>query len=218
MRNKGGVLALDNFLFYLASLYICWELNRFYASLGAAAVSAVAGISAAIRLEAWVYDLQSAGRETTSTAVAHYSVSAPERVRRAVACCALLTVALSATLAPTLYACRDWALELFAIEKGTTAYETAIVRLNYITSTYWLCGVAGVLAHARRASGKVNFVFGVAIFSTLTRIAWIYVVANCLETSELHHYLLACPASWLAAIVPLFFGGKFFRNSSDANG
>lgn len=218
LQRKGSVLALDNFLFYLATLYIYWELNRFYASLGAAAVSAVAGISAANRLEAWVHNLQGAGQETTSTAVAHYSVSAPNRVRRAIACCAFLTVALSATLALTLYACRDWALELLAIQKGTTAYETAIVRLNYMTSTYWLCGVAGVLAHARRATGKVNFVFVVAIFSALTRIAWIYVVANYLENRELHHYLLAYPASWLAAIVLLFFGGKFFRNSTDVDG
>lgn len=204
LRKKGGVLALDNLLFYLASLYIYWELNQFYAS-DAFTIGALAGISAANHLESWVYTLQCAGQETTSTAVAHYSVSSPKRVWRATVYCALLTVALSATLALTLYATRDWALEFFAIPKDAPAYETALVRLNYITSTYWLCGIAGVLAHARRALGNVNLVFGVAIFSALTRIAWTFFIVNYLENRELQHYLLAYPLSWLVAIVLLLF-------------
>lgn len=210
LLQQGGFLALDNLLFNLATLCLYRELNQFCATSYSDSdfALAAAGISVANRLEAWVHNLQNAGSETTSTAVAHYSVSAPERVRQAVAYCALLTVALSATLALTLYVGRDWALEFYKIKKGTLAYDAAILRLSYMTSTYWLCGVAGVLAHARRATGRSKFVFGVAIVSALSRLAWIYLVSNYWENQELHHYLSAYPVSWLVGIVLLLLGGR----------
>jgi len=125
---------------------------------------------------------------------------------------------LSATLALSLYIGRDWALELYEIEKGTRAYETACARLNFMTSTYWLCGVAGVLAHARHATGRARFVFFVSLCSALTRIAWIYVVARFMENCQLELYLAAYPVSWLVGLALLLFGGKVVDGTLEING
>lgn len=196
---QGALFSLSNMLIQSSVV----SVNNKLCPPGATYQPVVNGNAAGANIEGFVYTAMNAVSQGAITFTGqNIGAEKPERIHKvAYSCFALVSLtwfvmtAIIVALYPSL-------LSFYGVVKGEEgslqriAYETAIVRMKYITLPYVLCGVMEVCSGVLRGLGKsiistVISLIGACVF----RVIWILTVFS--AVGSLESIFISYPISWI---------------------
>ena len=194
MVQIGVPAGLQGSLFSISNVLIQSSVNSF------ASVEIIAGNTAAMTLEGYVYTMMNAFSNAAMTFVGQ-TVGAKryDRIPK-VALCSLSSVGVIGLVGGILcYLCRTPLLGIFLSgEEGNASQSLAFgsMRLLYIALPYFLCGLMDVLTGLLRGMGSSTLPMIITVGGVCgLRIFWIYTVFAAYH--ELFVLYLSYPISWI---------------------
>ncbi len=188
---------LQGTLFSLSNVVIQSSINSFNSS------AVVAGNTAALNLESYLYVAQNSLYQTSLTFVGQNAgAHRYDRIKRVVLYSAVVTVLLGFSLGTALFAFGEPLLGIFAPHNAEVV-EKGMIRLSIISMTYFLCGLMEVGSGAMRGLGRsVTPMIVALIGSCLFRVVWVYTVFAAAPSLELLY--ISYPISWSLTTVAHF--------------
>lgn len=163
----------------------------------------VAGNTAAMNLDTYVYNVQNAFYQTTLTFVGqHVGARKYGRLKRCVLVCAASVIVTGIVAGVGVYLLGEPLLNLFA--PGNDAVISAgMIRLLWVCVPYFLCGLMELATGVERGLGHSIFPMLVSLMGAcLLRVAWILTVFRAIPT--LHIVYASYPITWTITATVLF--------------
>ena len=168
----------------------------------------VNGNAAAGNIDSFVYMAMNAVYQGTIT-VTSQNIGAKKikRVKRVMYSCLLASVGVGVTVSGIAYIFKEQLLALYGIENGeglaAVAFETALVRFDYMVLPYFLCGIMEVCCGVLRGMGKsiVSTVISL-VGSCLLRVVWLLSVFPLRQTLPMIY--ISYPVTWLITAGAMF--------------
>ena len=177
--------AVQYSLFSIANLFVQSAVNSFDHVV-------VEGNSAAMNLDAFVYDTMAAFYTACTSFVAqNFGAGKPNRVKKTYAITTIYSFGWSLALGLLIYAFRTPILYLFTNDADVVAMGTirlAIMSLSYCVSAFMDNATAACRGLGRTAVPTVFIILGTVVF----RIVWIYTVFAYFGTMQSLYLLYVC--------------------------
>lgn len=201
---QGALFALSNML--IQSSIVTVNNNIVGAESKYAPV--VNGNAAAGNIDSFVYMAMNAVYQGTIT-VASQNVGANklDRIKRVLYSCLLASLCVGVTVSGIAYIFKEQLLALYGIENGeglaAVAFETALVRFDYMVLPYFLCGIMEVCCGVLRGMGKsiVSTVISL-VGACLLRVVWLLTVFPFKQTLEMIY--ISYPITWIITAGVMF--------------
>ncbi|MBQ8409678.1 MAG: MATE family efflux transporter [Clostridia bacterium] len=163
----------------------------------------IAGSAAAGNLEGFIYVAMNSLYQTAMT-FAGQNVGAEkiERVKRVGFIAVTVVIITGLVIGAACLLFSDQLLSIYINEKDPVleeqVFSAGLLRLEIISTTYFLCGVMEVLSGLMRGMGKPLIPMVVSILgSCVLRIAWIIVICNSIFPGQISYLYIAYPVTWL---------------------
>lgn len=201
---------LQGAMFSISNVLIQSSINSFGSD-------AMAGNTAASNLEGFAYTAMNAFHQTAVSFISQNTGARKFKrcLKVLVQCCVLVTV-IGGTMCALGLAFAEPLLHLYTDE--AVVMEYGLLRLNYILTTYFTCGLMDVLTGCVRGTGHsvlpmIVSLIGVCVF----RVVWIFTVFEAYHTLE--SLYLSYPISWIATAVVHFLCFLFIhrKNTKDVS-
>ena len=201
---------LQGAMFSISNVLIQSSINSFGSD-------AMAGNTAASNLEGFAYTAMNAFHQTAVSFISQNTGARKFKrcLKVLVQCCVLVTV-IGGTMCAFGLAFAEPLLHLYTDE--AIVMEYGLLRLNYILTTYFTCGLMDVLTGCVRGTGHsvlpmMVSLIGVCVF----RVVWIFTVFDAYHTLE--SLYLSYPISWIATAVVHFLCFLFIhrKNTKDVS-
>lgn len=197
MLRHGIPAGIQGSIFSLSNIIIQSSVNSF----GSAAMS---GNSAAGNLEGLVYVAMNAMYQTCLTFTAqNVGARRPQRLRRIFLLCIVLVTVIGLVMGGAVYLFGEPLLTLYTAASGTDTSISSeeilhygMLRLSFIVTVYFLCGIMEVLTGAMRGMGSPWLPMLVSVVGVCgIRITWIFTVFRFVDHS-LESLYFSYPFSW----------------------
>lgn len=187
-------------LFSLSNVVIQSTINSFGSV-------AVAGNSAAVNIEGFVYTAMNAVNFTALTFSAqNLGVNNLKRIRKGVFCCMSFVTVLGIMLGWTVILFSNQIMGIYSADINVIGVGTN--RLFSICSLYFLCGMMDVMAGSIRGLSYSVVPMVISLIGACgLRILWIYFIFPL--NPSLFMLYLAYPISWALTVIALFIAYKF---------
>ncbi len=187
MVQIGIPAGLQGALFSISNVLIQSSVNSFGSV-------AMAGNTAGSNLEGFVYTSMNAFYQSAiSFCGQNYGAREYRRVGKALAICEFLVVAAGLILGNGAYLFSGTLLKLYSPDPEVIAY--GVLRMSYICTLYFLCGMMDVMVGALRGMGYSIMPMLVSLTGAcLFRVVWIYTVFRQVHTLECLY--ISYPISW----------------------
>ena len=201
---------LQGAMFSISNVLIQSSINSFGSDT-------MAGNTAASNLEGFAYTAMNAFHQTAVSFISQNTGARKFKrcLKVLVQCCVLVTV-IGGTMCALGLAFAEPLLHLYTDE--AVVMEYGLLRLNYILTTYFTCGLMDVLTGCVRGTGHsvlpmMVSLIGVCVF----RVVWIFTVFEAYHTLE--SLYLSYPISWIATAVVHFLCFLFIhrKNTKDVS-
>ena len=199
MLRIGLPAGIQGSLFSISNVLIQSSINSF----GQLAMS---GNAAGGNIEGFVYISMNAFHQTTLNFVGqNVGAGKFERVGRVVRINLLLVTCVGLVMGLAAWACARPLLSIY-ITDSAEAISYGVLRMTYICTIYFLCGLMDTMNGALRGLGAsieplVITVLGVCVF----RVLWIYTVFQIPSCHSLECLYLSYPISWILTLAAQIF-------------
>lgn len=201
---------LQGAMFSISNVLIQSSINSFGSDT-------MAGNTAASNLEGFAYTAMNAFHQTAVSFISQNTGARKFKrcLKVLVQCCVLVTV-IGGTMCALGLAFAEPLLHLYTDE--AVVMEYGLLRLNYILTTYFTCGLMDVLTGCVRGTGHSVLPMMVSLIGVCAfRVVWIFTVFDAYHTLE--SLYLSYPISWIATAVVHFLCFLFIyrKNSQNAS-
>ena len=201
---------LQGAMFSISNVLIQSSINSFGSD-------AMAGNTAASNLEGFAYTAMNAFHQTAVSFISQNTGARKFKrcLKVLVQCCVLVTV-IGGTMCALGLAFAEPLLHLYTDE--AIVMEYGLLRLNYILTTYFTCGLMDVLTGCVRGTGHSVLPMMVSLIGVCAfRVVWIFTVFEAYHTLE--SLYLSYPISWIATAVVHFLCFLFIhrKNTKDVS-
>lgn len=210
MFKIGLPAGVQGALFSISNVLIQSSVNSFGSV-------AMAGNTAGSNIEGFVYTSMNAFYQSAiSFCGQNYGAKEYKRVGKALFICEVLVILVGLLLGNGAYLAGGTLLKLYSSDPEVISY--GILRMRYISVTYFLCGMMDVMVGGLRGIGYSIMPMLVSLTGAcLFRIVWIYTVFQ--EVRTLPCLYISYPISWILTfsvhlICFLIVYKKLFRKSS----
>lgn len=194
--TNGLPAGIQSIVFSLSNVLIQSTINSYGDAV-------IAGSAAAANIEGFIYVAMNAVYHTAMT-FAGQNVGAEkiERVKRVAFIAIAVVVATGVLLGGLCLIFGEQLLSIYVNESDPVLHEqvfsAGILRLQMISTTYFLCGIMDVGSGLMRGMGKPVTPMIVSIVgSCLLRIVWIYTVCSFIFPGEIVYLYIAYPVTWV---------------------
>ena len=192
MLRYGLPAGIQGTLFSLSNVIIQSSINSFGSTV-------MAGNAAAANLEGFVYVAMNAFHHTAlSFTSQNYGGGKYERINKVLYWCLFLVTAVGGVLGMAFYLFKEPLLTIYNGEPQVIGY--GVIRMSYICTLYFLCGLMDTMVGALRGLGysvmpMIVSLLGACVF----RIVWINTVFQAKKTLDVLY--VSYPISWFATFV-----------------
>ena len=170
----------------------------------------VSGNAAAGNIEGFVYTAMNAVYQGAITFTSqNIGAKKPHRVKRIMYSCFGITSMVGIVMSGLVVLLRQPLLSLYGVTGGaegsleSLALEAALIRFQFITVPYFLCGLMEVCTGVLRGLGKaLTSTFISLIGACLLRVVWLWTVFPVSQTLET--IFISYPITWIATTVTAF--------------
>lgn len=194
MIKIGLPAGIQSTLFSISHVIIQSSINSF-------GKLAMAGNGAASNTEGFVYAAMAAfNQASVSFTSQNYGAGNFDRIKKVFIQCVLGVTGAGILLSIPTLMFADKLLPLYSTEPGVVEY--GIIRLNYICTTYFLCGIMETIAGSIRGLGSsIAPTIISLIWACFFRVIWIFTVFEKYRTLDVLY--LSYPISWIMTSVCL---------------
>jgi len=187
MIQIGIPAGMQGALFSISNVLIQSSVNSFGSV-------AMAGNTAGSNVEGFVYTAMNAFHQAAiSFSGQNYGAKKYERIGRVLLICEVLVVVVGAVMGNAAYLFAGTLLRLYSPDPAVIAY--GVLRMGYICTAYFLCGMMDVIVGALRGMGYAIMPMLVSLTGAcLFRVVWIYTVFQSYRTLECLY--ISYPISW----------------------
>lgn len=170
----------------------------------------VNGCAAGSNLSNFVYTAQNAVYQGAITFTGqNIGANKPKRVYRIIGCCCILTTAIGASLAVSIFLCRAPLLALYGVTAGAEgslealAMDAATTQLMYVCLPYFLCGIMEVGSGVLRGMGRSVLSMVIMLLgSVFLRVVWLLTVFPLYPTLDMVY--ICYPVTWILSSIAMF--------------
>lgn len=189
--------SVQSLVFSLSNTMIQASVNSFQNSL------LVAGNSAALNIEGFIYNAMNAMYTTAVTAVGqNVGAGKYDRIGRVMRYCVATVVVIGLAFGVAMYAFAEPLLGVY-LPKSPDAVQYGVIRLSVISFTYFLCGIMDTLVGCQRGMGSTLTPMIASVCGVCgIRMVWVMTVFAYFHTLESLYF--SYPATWIFTAVMQF--------------
>lgn len=189
--------SVQSLVFSLSNTMIQASVNSFKNSL------LVAGNSAALNIEGFIYNAMNAMYTTAVTAVGqNVGAGKHDRIGKVMRYCVATVVVIGLVFGVALYAFAEPLLSIY-LPESPDAVQYGVIRLSIIAFTYFLCGVMDTLVGCQRGMGSTLAPM-IASVSGVCGIRMVWIVTVFAHFHTLESLYLSYPATWIFTAILQF--------------
>lgn len=187
MAKIGLPAGLQGALFSISNVLIQSSVNSFGSI-------AMAGNTAASNIEGFVYTSMNAFHQSAiSFCGQNYGAKKNKRVGKVLLICEILVVIVGLVMGNLFYLAGGTLLKLYSTDPEVISY--GVLRMKYISVTYFLCGMMDVMVGGLRGIGYSIMPMLVSLTGAcLFRVVWIYTIFQRVYTLDCLY--ISYPISW----------------------
>ncbi len=192
MMKIGLPAGIQSTMFSISNVIIQSSINFFGKTV-------MAGNAAAANIEGFVYVAMNTFHQTAiSFTSQNYGAGNFERIKKVFVQCVLTVSVVGIVLSTLVLTFAKNLLPLYSTEPGVIEY--GMLRLRYVCTTYFTCGIMDTIVGSIRGLGSsiVPMIFSV-IWACLYRSIWVFTVFEKYKTLDVLY--ISYPISWVMTIV-----------------